>query len=139
MHESGVAATTAFLELCLGRCYMQSHSLRLDGTLTPLLFFFTLLKTTPIRMHSLQPIRWAVLSMLLIFTLLLPAQAAITLHYFAHTACNANTAISDYTYASPAGSDSACVAAPQNAVALYVDGIDDGCTSMSQQCKNGGS
>jgi hypothetical protein len=56
------------------------------------------------------------------------AQATVAVHYFPQKACNANTAISDYTNPAPAAGFKDCVAAPPNTAALNVDGVDEGCT-----------
>ena len=73
-------------------------------------------------------------SVLLTFTLLthfLPAaQAAVSLHYFPQASCNANTDISGYTSVAAALLDTSCHLAPDGTVALYVDGVDEGCTGI---------
>ena len=66
------------------------------------------------------------------FALLLPllassACAATTLHYFRHPSCNAGTDIGQYGNLDPLTSDTACHEAPDSTVALYIDGIDNGC------------
>lgn len=60
------------------------------------------------------------------------AQAAITIHYFNQASCNANTAQSEYSNAAPAAETTGCTdIGVADISAIYVDGIDDGCTSMS--------
>ena len=64
--------------------------------------------------------------------LALRAQAAITIHYFNQASCNANTAQAVYQHAAPAAQNTGCVDIGLGGIsAIYVDGIDDGCTGMS--------
>lgn len=63
--------------------------------------------------------------------LALRAQAAITVHYFNQASCNANTAQAVYTNAAPAAENTGCIdIAIAGISAIYVDGVDDGCTGM---------
>lgn len=71
----------------------------------------------------------------LILALSIPHTVAVTtLHFFAHTSCNTGTSLSSTTIAdlsSQIGGTTVCHATPQGTVAIYVDGIDDGCVGMS--------
>jgi hypothetical protein len=73
----------------------------------------------------------SLLSTLTLVHFLPAARAAITLHYFPQASCNTNTALSEYTSSEAASSDSACHSAPAGTAAIYIDGIDDGCTGKS--------
>jgi len=68
--------------------------------------------------------RAAILCLLLSSSLSL---ASTTLHYFPHSSCNAGTSLSAYESPTPLSADSACHTTPDDTVAIYVDGIDDGC------------
>jgi hypothetical protein len=53
--------------------------------------------------------------------------AKIIIHFYAHTSCNAGTAIGP-PFTGDAAAAETCQFAPNSTVALYVDGIDEACT-----------
>jgi hypothetical protein len=53
--------------------------------------------------------------------------AKTTIHFYAHTSCNAGTAIGEL-FTGDAAAAETCQFAPNSTVALYVDGIDEACT-----------
>lgn len=57
-----------------------------------------------------------------------PASATTTIHFFGHTSCNAGTALGAPFTGNTTAEAGICETAPANAVALYVDGLDTGCT-----------
>lgn len=66
-----------------------------------------------------------VLFLLLAHFHLVPAKTII--HFYAHTSCNAGTAIGA-PFTGDAAAAETCQFAPNSTVALYVDGIDEACT-----------
>ena len=67
-----------------------------------------------------------------LFGLALRVEAAITLHYFNQAFCSANTAQAVYSNAASAAENTGCIdIGIAGITAIYVDGIDDGCTGMS--------
>lgn len=70
------------------------------------------------------------LPILLLFLLLARSHlvpAKTTIHFYAHTSCNAGTAIGA-PFTGDAAAAETCQLAPNSTVALYIDGIDEACT-----------
>ena len=78
--------------------------------------------------HSLLPI---LTTLTLLLSLLSSTLASTTVHYFPNPSCNAHTALSEDVLPGPASADTQCHYAPDETIAMYVDGIDDGCTGKS--------
>ena len=57
--------------------------------------------------------------------------AATQITFFEHSSCNAGTSFAEYNDAGTLQSDTSCHQTPNGTVALYVNGIDSGCTCMS--------
>ena len=56
--------------------------------------------------------------------------AKTTIHFFGHTSCNADTSLWP-PFTGNAEEAGTCQTAPAEAIALYIDGLDSGCTSKS--------
>jgi hypothetical protein len=81
----------------------------------------------PLLPHWFLPDSFEVLTVFLLLVNLHLAGAATIIHLFAHPSCNAGTAIGAPFTGDAAGAE-ICQVAPNGTVALYVDGINEGCT-----------
>ncbi|KIV82759.1 hypothetical protein PV11_04841 [Exophiala sideris] len=64
------------------------------------------------------------------------AHAATQLTFFEHSSCNAGTSFARYNDAGTLQSDTSCHQTANGTVALYVNGIDSGCTVRTYQSTN---
>ncbi|KAI1619690.1 hypothetical protein EDD37DRAFT_654582 [Exophiala viscosa] len=62
--------------------------------------------------------------------------AATQITFFEHSSCNAGTSFAQYNDAGTLQSDTSCHQTPNGTVALYVNGIDSGCTLRTYESTN---